>query len=106
MQSGRDRSFIDLSDNGRPGIKRYAQRKIKENLQDEESEFEEVKEVNDHYHDNDDVYLPPEASRNIDGKKSPMKPKSQIAPESFKKLQDITQNFTLTFKEIADDMEL
>lgn len=38
MQSGRGRSFIDLVDNGRPGMKREAKRKIKESLESENND--------------------------------------------------------------------
>ena len=87
MQSGRGRSFIDMVDNGRPGIKWDAQRRIKEHLLDEDSDCEEIKQVSQTRHDHDDIYLPPKDSRDLDGKKSPTRQRSSIPTEAFDKLK-------------------
>ena len=51
MQSVRGKSFIELVDFGRPGMKRDALMKIRENLKEEERDLEEVKNVCDQVHD-------------------------------------------------------
>jgi len=87
-------------------MKRDALMKIRENFKEEESDLEEVKNVCDQEHDLDNDYLPSNELRNIEVKKSQTKTKQLIPSKEFNKLKDITRNFTMTFKEIADDRQI
>lgn len=71
---------------------------------DEDSDCEEIKQSINITQDNDDAYLPPEERRRLDDERSSTKMKSQIPREVINRLREITKDFTVTFKDIDDDI--
>ena len=71
---------------------------------DEDSDCEEIKQSINITQDNDDAYLPPEERRRLDDERSSIKMKSQIPREVINRLREITKDFTVTFKDIDDDI--